>query len=71
MRTLVLLLAVLPLHSQTTIDTFAGGVVRTGVPAQEVLPGSIAGTARDSTGNLVFCDPDRNGRTSSGVHITP
>jgi uncharacterized protein (TIGR03437 family) len=38
------------------IDTFAGGVVPSGVSAQNVGFGIIDGVTRDPNGNLVFCD---------------
>jgi len=42
------------------VDTFAGGVVRSGISAQNVAFGIISGVARDSSGNLVFCDSSTN-----------
>jgi sugar lactone lactonase YvrE len=56
MRSLFLLAAVLPLYSQITIDTFAGGAVRSGVPAQNVFLESVAGLMWDTAGNAAFCD---------------
>jgi uncharacterized protein (TIGR03437 family) len=41
---------------QMLIDTIAGGKLRSGVPAQEVVLGSMAGIAKDSAGNIVFCE---------------
>lgn len=60
MRSLVLFAAVLPLYSQITIDTFAGGAVRTGAPAQNVYLENINGIAWDPAGNAVFCDQQNN-----------
>ncbi len=45
---------------QITIDTFAGGHVPSGVSAQNVALGIIAGVTRDPKGNLVFCDSTTN-----------
>jgi len=42
------------------IDTFAGGVVPSGVSAQNVAFGIITGITRDPKGNLVFCDSSTN-----------
>jgi uncharacterized protein (TIGR03437 family) len=47
-------------HGQITIDTFAGGVVRSGVSAQNVAFGLINGVTRDANGNRVFCDSSNN-----------
>jgi uncharacterized protein (TIGR03437 family) len=60
MRSLLLFAAILPLYSQITIDTFAGGVVRSGVPAQNVFLENINGLAWDPAGNVVFCDQQNN-----------
>jgi len=55
-----LLACVLPLHPQILVDTYAGGKIRAGVPAQDVAVSSIAGLAWDAAGNLVYCDLDAN-----------
>lgn len=60
MRPLVLLAAALPLYSQTTIGTFAGGAIRSGVPAQGVYLDNIGALAWDPAGNVVFCDQTNN-----------
>ena len=39
--TLILTLAAAPLFSQVLVDTFAGGKIRTGVPAQDVALAQI------------------------------
>src|SRR5260221_661548 len=59
-----LLLALLPgaatLSSQVMVDTFAGGKIRSGVPAQDVALSNIDGMAWDSNGNLVMCETGTN-----------
>jgi uncharacterized protein (TIGR03437 family) len=60
MRLLVVLAAALPLYSQITIDTFAGGAVRSGIPAQNVMLESVGGPAWDPAGNVVFSDGQSN-----------
>jgi hypothetical protein len=45
---------------QIKIDTFAGGHVVSGVPAQDIALGIISGITRDPNGNLVFCDGSTN-----------
>ena len=42
------------------VDTFAGGKIRSGVPAQEVSLTQLAGIAFDPSGNLVLCDQTSN-----------
>ena len=42
------------------IDTFAGGHIQSGVSAQNVAFGKIAGITRDPNGNLVFCESSTN-----------
>jgi hypothetical protein len=54
--TLLLFAAALSLNAQITIDTFAGGAVRSGVPAQSVFLDSVNGLAWDAAGLVVFCD---------------
>ena len=44
-----------PLLSQVMVDTFAGGKIRSGVPAQDV-PLAANGIAFDAAGNIVLCD---------------
>ncbi|HTR35753.1 MAG TPA: hypothetical protein VMH80_07630 [Bryobacteraceae bacterium] len=53
---LFLALSGAPAPGQIRIDTVAGGVIRSGVSAQQVALGLIAGVTQDSAGNLVFCD---------------
>ncbi len=55
-----LILAPISASGQIMIDTFAGGYIPSGVPAQNVAFGIIAGITRDSNGNLVFCDSTAN-----------
>src|SRR5262245_22625900 len=57
---IVLITAVTPLFSQIMVDTFAGGKVRSGVPAQDVLLSFLNGMAWDPRGNLVLCESDTN-----------
>jgi uncharacterized protein (TIGR03437 family) len=59
-RFLLLILGALPLSSQIVIDTFAGGKIRSGVPAQDVALSQINGMAWDTSGNLVFCEASAN-----------
>ena len=56
----LLALAALPLYSQVMVDTFAGGKIRSGVPAQEVSLTQLAGIAFDPAGNIVLCDQTSN-----------
>ena len=42
------------------VDTFAGGKIRSGVPAQEVSLTQLAGIAFDPAGNIVLCDQTSN-----------
>ena len=56
---LTLILAAAPLFSQVLVDTFAGGKIRSGVPAQDV-PLAPVGIAFDAAGNLVLCDQISN-----------
>ena len=57
---LVLALAAAPLYSQVMVDTFAGGKIRSGVPAQEVSLSQLGGLAFDPAGNIVLCDQTSN-----------
>jgi uncharacterized protein (TIGR03437 family) len=50
-----LILASISAFGQIMIDTFAGGHVVSGAPAQNVALGAC-GITRDPNGNLVFCD---------------
>ena len=56
----LLIAAALPLSAQITINTFAGGVVRSGVPAQNVYLDARNGLAWDANGNVVFTDTTNN-----------
>lgn len=61
MRLILLAYAVaVPAFAQATIDTFAGGAVRSGVPAQSVFLDNISGITSDPSGNVVFCDSTNN-----------
>ena len=42
------------------VDTIAGGKIRSGVPAQDVLLSQLGGIAFDPAGNLVVCDQTSN-----------
>ena len=57
---LIFALAVAPLYSQVMVDTFAGGKIRSGVPAQEVALSQLGGLAFDPAGNIVLCDQTSN-----------
>src|SRR5438477_7612719 len=57
---ILLLALILPLSSQVMVDTFAGGKVRSSVPAQDVPLSYINGMAWDSNGNLVLCQTATN-----------
>lgn len=50
------LLAIAPLGAQLIVDTYAGGVIRSGVPANSVAIPTVNGLAWDPSGNIVFCD---------------
>jgi uncharacterized protein (TIGR03437 family) len=52
---MILALATAPLLSQVMVDTFAGGKIRSGVPAQDV-PLAVNGIVFDLAGNIVLCD---------------
>ena len=45
---------------QLVVDTFAGGKIRSSVPAQVAFLSWIGGIAVDGAGNIVFCEPRRN-----------
>jgi uncharacterized protein (TIGR03437 family) len=55
-RLLLALLAISPLTAQLIVDTYAGGVIRSGVPANNVALGNITGITWDPSGNIVFSD---------------
>jgi uncharacterized protein (TIGR03437 family) len=52
--------AAISASGQITIDTFASGFIPSGVSAQNVPLGQMAGVTRDPSGNLVFCDDSNN-----------
>jgi sugar lactone lactonase YvrE len=54
------LFAAVPLFSQILVDTFAGGKIRSGVPALEVEVADVSGIAWDSAGNVVFSEASTN-----------
>jgi uncharacterized protein (TIGR03437 family) len=56
----LLLFAAVPLFSQIVVDTFAGGKIRSGVPALEVEIADVSGIAWDSAGNVVFSEASTN-----------
>ncbi|HEY1758610.1 MAG TPA: hypothetical protein VGG72_24780 [Bryobacteraceae bacterium] len=60
LRFLLALLAVVPLNAQLVVDTYAGGAILSGVPAENVALGGIAGITWDPSGNVVFCDTANN-----------
>src|SRR5580698_2469821 len=60
LRALLLFFLAASLRSQILIDTVAGGVIPSGVPAQSILLQNITGIAWDPAGNLVFCDSSNN-----------
>src|SRR5260370_25477903 len=57
---LIFALAAAPLYSQILVDTFAGGKIRSGVPAQEVSLTQLGGIALDPAGNIVLRDQTSN-----------
>jgi len=57
---LLLFLVAAPLSAQIVVDTFAGGRIRSGVPAQDVALSQVFGMAWDASGALVFCDRSAN-----------
>jgi uncharacterized protein (TIGR03437 family) len=59
-RALALLALLAPLQARLMVDTYAGGVIRSGVPAQNVALGSISGITWDASGNIVICDTGNN-----------
>jgi len=59
-RLLLALLGILPLNAQLLVDIYAGGVIRTGVPANDVALGDITGVTWDPSGNIVFTDSTYN-----------
>ncbi len=59
-RAHLLLVVAAQLPAQILVDTFAGGAIPSGVPAQSVFLQTITGIAWDPAGNLVFCDSTNN-----------
>jgi uncharacterized protein (TIGR03437 family) len=59
-RALLFCFSLLPLSAQILVNTYAGGAIPSGVPAQSAYLASVAGIAWDSAGNLVFCDSVNN-----------
>jgi uncharacterized protein (TIGR03437 family) len=59
-RLFLALIAIFPLSAQFLVDTYAGGAIRSGVPAQNVALGNISGLVWDPSGNIVLCDPTYN-----------
>ena len=59
-RLLFTLLAIASLNAQLLVDTYAGGAIPAGVPAQNVALGPIAGITWDPSGNVIFCDVNNN-----------
>jgi hypothetical protein len=57
---LLFTLAAAPLFSQALVDTFAGGKIRSGVPAQDVALAQLGGIAFDPAGNIVLSDQTTN-----------
>src|SRR4051812_22066888 len=60
LRSCLLLFLTAICWSQIVVDTFAGGKIRSGVPAQAVFLSRVDGITFDSGGNIVFCEPSRN-----------
>jgi uncharacterized protein (TIGR03437 family) len=61
MRALIFLVfAALPLYAQIDVDTFAGGSVPSGVPANSVYLGTVTGITYDPAGHVVYCDTNHN-----------
>ena len=59
-RLLIALLAIVPLRAELVVDTHAGGIIRSGVPAQDVYIPTVNGLTWDRSGNIVFCDINDN-----------
>ncbi len=59
-RCFIPLLAALPLQPQIVVETFAGGKIRSGAPAQESALSPGSGLAWDAAGNLAFCESASN-----------
>jgi uncharacterized protein (TIGR03437 family) len=59
-RLLLAAFAIASLNAQLIVDTYAGGMIPSGVPAQNVPLGTISGIAWDPSGNIVFCDTTYN-----------
>lgn len=59
-RIFLTLFAIASLNAQLLVNTYAGGAIRSGVPAQNVPLGNISGITWDPSGNIVFCDTTYN-----------
>jgi trimeric autotransporter adhesin len=59
-RLFLAVFAISSLNAQLLVDTYAGGAIPSGVPAQNVALGTISGIAWDPSGNIVFCDTTYN-----------
>ncbi len=57
---LLALLAIASLNAQLLVDTYAGGAIPSGVPANNVALGNITGIAWDPSGNIVIADGQYN-----------
>src|SRR4029077_10540067 len=60
LRTCVVFLYIATLHAELLVNTVAGGRILSGVPAQEVLLGTLGGVAVDAGGNVVFSETFRH-----------
>ena len=60
LRALLIVSLAVPLPAQILVNTFAGGAIPSGVPAETVFLQGIAGIVWDPAGNLVFCDSTNN-----------
>jgi uncharacterized protein (TIGR03437 family) len=60
LRLLFTLLAIASLKAQLLVDTYAGGAIPSGVPAQNASLGIISGITWDASGNIVFGDTTDN-----------
>jgi uncharacterized protein (TIGR03437 family) len=54
------ILTISPLGAQLLVDTYAGGHIQSGVPANNVTLGTISGITWDPSGNIVFSDEGSN-----------
>jgi hypothetical protein len=64
---LILFLAILPATAQLVVDTYAGGAIQTGVPANTAFFGDPSGIAFQGS-NVVFSDPANNVIRSVGTN---